>query len=43
MLRGGSWADDRSYAKISAREFANPATRNQRFGFRLVCSLSPAP
>lgn len=37
MLRGGSWDYDFSYCRSASRYYENPSTRNESFGFRVVC------
>ncbi|WP_268964518.1 formylglycine-generating enzyme family protein [Nostoc sp. CMAA1605] len=39
MLRGGSWDYDFSYCRSASRYYENPSTRNESFGFRVVCCL----
>ncbi|MBC1212940.1 formylglycine-generating enzyme family protein [Trichormus variabilis ARAD] len=42
MLRGGAWDYDFSYCRSASRYFENPSTRNESFGFRVVCCLDNA-
>ncbi|YAF98611.1 MAG: SUMF1/EgtB/PvdO family nonheme iron enzyme [Nodularia sp. CChRGM 3473] len=39
MLRGGSWDYDFSYCRSASRHYENPSTRNESFGFRVVCCI----
>lgn len=39
MLRGGAWDYDFSYCRSASRYYENPSTRNESFGFRVVCCL----
>ena len=43
VLRGGTWAYDPQDCRCSVREFIAPQGRYRLNGFRLCCSLQPAP
>lgn len=40
VLRGGSWANTAAESQLALRERADPATRDERIGFRLMRHLS---
>jgi formylglycine-generating enzyme required for sulfatase activity len=41
IQRGGSWSDSEIFARVSARSGANPATKDNLCGFRLVRTPQP--
>jgi formylglycine-generating enzyme required for sulfatase activity len=41
LLRGGSWSPDPDYCRAASRNRYDPADRNHRIGFRVLCA-SPA-
>ncbi len=40
VLRGGSWYDDRNFARVSGRDYAPPNARLDYFGFRVVRAVA---